>query len=35
MVLTAKAFITLTKSITPFEAGYSSKTTVQQLAVVI
>ena len=31
----AKASITLTKSITSFEAGYSSKTTGQQLAVVM
>ena len=30
-----KACITLTKSITSFEAGYSSKMIVQQLAVVI
>ena len=30
-----KACITLTKSITLFEVGYSSKTIVQQLAVVI
>ena len=32
---TTKACITLTKSITSFEAGYSSKTIVQQLAAVI
>ena len=32
---TTKACITLTKSIASFEAGYSSKTIVQQLAVVI
>ena len=30
-----KACITLTKSITLFEVGHSSKTIVQQLAVVI
>ena len=30
-----KACITLTKSITSFEAGYSSKMIAQQLAVVI
>ena len=32
---TTKACITLTKSITLFGAGYSSKTIVQQLATVI
>ena len=32
---TMKACITLTKSITSFEAGYSSKTIDQQLAAVI
>ena len=35
VVHTTKACITLTKSITSFEAGYSSKTIAQQLAVVI
>ena len=35
LVCPTKACISLTKSITSFEAGYSSKTTVQQLAVVI
>ena len=32
---TTKACITLTKSIISFEAGYSSKTIAQQLAIVI
>ena len=35
VIHTARTCITLTKSITSFEAGYSSKTIVQQLAVVI
>ena len=35
VIHTTKACITLTKSITSFEAGYSSKTIAQQLAVVI
>ena len=35
MIHRAKASITITKSITSFEAGYSSKTTGQQLAVVM
>ena len=35
VVHTMKAYNTLTKSITSFEAGYSSKTIAQQLAVVI
>ena len=35
VIHTTKACIILTKSITLFEAGYSSKTIVQQLAVVI
>ena len=35
VVHTTKACITLTKSITLSEAGYSSRATVQQLAVVI
>ena len=35
VVHTTKACITLTKSITLFEEGYSSKTIVQQLAAVI
>ena len=35
VIRTMKACITVTKSVTSFEAGYSSKTIVQQLAVVI
>ena len=35
VVHTTKACITLTKSITPFDAGYSSKPIAQQVAVVI
>ena len=35
VIQTMKACITLTKSITLFEVGYSSKMIVQQLAVVI
>ena len=35
VVDTTKVCITLTKSITPFEAGFSSKTIAQKLAVVI
>ena len=35
VIHTMKTCITLTNSITSFEAGYASKTIVQQLAVVI
>ena len=35
VIHTARTCITLTKSITSFEAGYSSKTIAQQLAVVM
>ena len=35
VIHTTKACIILTKSITLFEAGYSSKTIVEQLSVVI
>ena len=35
VVHTMKACVTLTKSITPSEAGYSSKMIAQELAVVI
>ena len=35
VIHTTKACITLTKSTTSFEAGYSSKTIAQQLVVVI
>ena len=35
VIHTTKASITLTKSITSFEPGFSSKTIVQQLAIVM
>ena len=35
VIHTTNACITLTKSITSFEAGYSSKTIARQLAVVM